>query len=116
MRCIEFEGPVVETLRQMLEFWDGSGMPRGLAGDDILRSSRVVAVTNAFVGLVSARSYREGMEFDAAVDILLEESGRQFDRKVVSALMNHLDNKGGREKWAHYRERPPDTPTDESGV
>ncbi len=109
---IEFEGPVVETLRQMLEFWDGSGMPRGLASEDILRSSRVVAVANSFVGLGSARAYRAGMAFDAAIDILLEESGRQFDRRVVSALMNHLDNKGGREKWAHYRERPPGAPAD----
>ena len=105
---IEFEGPVVETLRQMLEAWDGSGMPRGLAGDDILRSSRIVAVANSFVGLVSARAYREGMAFDTAVDILLEESGSKFDRRVVSALMNHLANKGGRERWAHYRERPGD--------
>jgi response regulator RpfG family c-di-GMP phosphodiesterase len=107
---IEFEGPVVETLRQMLETWDGSGMPRGLAGEDILRSSRIVAVANSFVGLVSARAYREGMEFDKAIDILLEESGGKFDRRVVSALMNHVDNKGGRERWAQYRERPSDAP------
>ncbi len=109
---IEFEGPVVETLRQMLESWDGTGMPRGLTGEDILRSSRIVAVANAFVGLVSARAYREGMEFDKAIDILLEESGAKFDRRVVSALMNHLDNKGGRMNWAHYRERPSDAPED----
>ena len=110
---IEFEGPVVETLGQMLETWDGAGMPRGLAGEDTLRSSRISAVTNAFVGLVSARAYREGIAFDKVVDILLEESGSKFDRRAVSALMNHLDNKGGREHWAHYRERPSDTPGDD---
>jgi PAS domain S-box-containing protein len=102
IKDIEFDGPVEGTIRQIQECFDGSGGPEGLSGDDILVTARVVAVANAFVGMVSARSWRPGMNFDKAVDILLSEVGKSFDRRVVSALANHLDNSGGREKWRSY--------------
>src|SRR5207302_2662956 len=53
---IEFDGPVVETLRQMQERFDGEG-PRGLKGDAILLTARIVAVANAFVAMASPRAY-----------------------------------------------------------
>lgn len=97
---IEFDGPVVETLRQLQEHWDGSGGPRGLAGEAILVTAQAVAVANAFVAMVSARAYRPGIGFDKAVDNLLAQIGTVFDRRVVAALVNHLDNHGGRQRWA----------------
>lgn len=106
---VNFEGPLAETLRQMLEHWDGSGIPRGLTGDAILPGARIVAVANAFVGLVSARAYRDGLDFNPAIDELLKEAGRKYDRGVVAALINHLDNKGGRRRWAHFRRQPEGT-------
>lgn len=102
---VEFDGPVVDTIRQMQERWDGSG-PRGMAGEDIEVCARIVAVANAFVGMVSARAYRDAMSFNRACAILQEEAGSHYDRRPVSALINYLDNRGGRDKWSHYGERP----------
>lgn len=103
---IEFDGPVVETLRQLQECWDGSGYPRGLAGDQIVVTARVCAVANAFVGMVSARAWRGGLDFDQAATNLLSGVGKAFDRGVVAALVNYLDNRGGRDQWASYGEPP----------
>lgn len=103
---VDFDGPVEETIRQIQEHWDGGGQPRGLSGDQILPTARVVAVANAFVALVSARAYRTGMSFDKAAEILLSEAGRTFDRRPVMALLNDLDNLGGRERWANFGELP----------
>lgn len=99
---IEFDGPIAETIRQLQENFDGSGMPGGLAGEEILLTARVVSVANAFVAMVSARAYRPGMEFDRAIGIMLEESGKAFDRRAVSALVNYLENRGGRDEWQSY--------------
>ncbi|MFZ0693489.1 MAG: HD domain-containing phosphohydrolase [Alphaproteobacteria bacterium] len=99
---IEFDGPVVETLRQLQEHWDGSGGPNGLKGENILLTARVVAVANAFVAMVSPRAYRPGVEFDRAVETLLSQVGRAFDRRVVAALVNYLDSRGGRQRWADF--------------
>ncbi|MBT5812068.1 MAG: PAS domain-containing protein [Rhodospirillaceae bacterium] len=106
---IEFDGPVAETLRQLQEHFDGSGGPRGLSGDDILATARVVAVANTFVGMVSARAYRPGMDFDKAIQILFNEAGAAYDRRAVSALTNYVDNRGGLAEWRSFSEPPDET-------
>jgi PAS domain S-box-containing protein len=102
---VEFDGPVVEILRHMQERWDGSG-PQGVAGEDIQLGARIVAVANAFVGMVSARAYRAAMPIEDACNTLMEQAGTVFDRRPVSALTNYVDNRGGREQWASFGEPP----------
>lgn len=105
LKDVTFEGPVVPTIRDMGETWDGKG-PLGKEGEDILQTARILAVANAFVGMVSARAYRDAMTFEKVSDILLSETGSKFDRRAVSALINFLENRDGKTKWAHYREKP----------
>ncbi|MFN4281278.1 MAG: HD-GYP domain-containing protein [Alphaproteobacteria bacterium] len=102
LQGVDFGGPVVETLRQLSEHWDGSGQPRGLKGEEILAEARVVAVANAFVALASPRAYRAGIELDDAVAKLREQAGTVFDRRAVAALENSLENRGGRDAWADF--------------
>lgn len=99
LRHVDFDGPVVEALQQAQEHWDGSG-PQGLAGEDILISARIVAVANAFIGMVSPRSYRPAMVVEAALSMLLEAADKHYDRRVVLALANYMENQGGREMLA----------------
>ena len=103
---IEFDGPVVEALRQLQERWDGSGGPKGLKGEEIVLAARIVAVANAFVAMVSPRAYRPGVGFDQATETLLTQAGKVFDRRVVSALVNYLDNRGGRQRWGDFARGP----------
>lgn len=91
---IEFEGPVADTLRQARAKWDGSGEPAGLAGDAILVTARIVAVANAFVAMTSARAHRAGMPVDSALTELMQSAGKAFDRRVVAALANLVENRG----------------------
>jgi len=99
---VKFDLPVAETLRQLQEHWDGTGYPRGLSGTAIHEAARIITVANAFVGMVSPRAYRSALDFDKATSILMEDAGTRYDRKPVSALINYLDNRGGREKWQHF--------------
>ena len=102
---VEFDGPVVATIRQAQERWAGDG-PQGVAGEDIEISARILAVANTFVGMVSARAYRDPLTFERACSILQENTGSAFDRRPVSALVNILDNRGGNERWAPYSAMP----------
>ncbi len=104
---VEFDGPVVATLRQLQERWDGSGGPAGLAGENILITARVVAVANAFVAMVSDRAFRAGIGLDDAASRLMGEAGRAFDRRAIAALVNRLDNRGGRSEWAGFHSAAP---------
>jgi PAS domain S-box-containing protein len=100
LQSIEFDGPVVETLRQAQERWDGSGQPKGLKGEEILLTARIIAVANALVGMISDRAFRQAMSIDQASEILFKETGKAYDRRVVAALVNYLDNRDGRAQIA----------------
>ena len=97
---VEFSGPVVESLRQAQEHVDGSGGPRGLKQDEILVTARIIAVANAYVGMVSPRAHRPSLSTDEATATLMAAAGSAYDRRVVAALVNYLDNKGGRDAFA----------------
>jgi HD-GYP domain-containing protein (c-di-GMP phosphodiesterase class II) len=95
LQDIEFDGPVVETLRQAQARWDGTGAPP-IAGEQILVTARVIGVANALVGMTSDRAFRSAIGIDEAIESLLKESGKGFDRRVVAALVSYVDNHGGR--------------------
>jgi PAS domain S-box-containing protein len=99
LRGIEFDGPVVETLQQAQTNYDGSGNPP-LKGDEIVVTARIISVANAFIGMISDRAFRQALSIDAAIDALMKGMGKAFDRRVVAALINYLDNHGGREALA----------------
>jgi len=90
LSVVQFPGPVVQTLRQVHEAVDGSGMPEGRKGDDILITARVCAVANAYIALISSRSHRAGLDFNAALEQLQKQAGASFDKKVVDALGRYL--------------------------
>ena len=104
---VEFEGPVVETIRQFGETWDGRG-PLGLKEEEVIISARILAVANAFVGMASTRAYRKAMPFEKAADILMGDAGTRYDRRAVTALLNFLENRDGMTRWAHFRDTPPE--------
>lgn len=73
------------------EKWNGSGYPIGIAGEDIPLSARIMAVADVFDALVSKRSYKEGMPFEKAMNIIHEGAGSHFDADVVRAFEDAED-------------------------
>ena len=73
------------------ERWDGRGYPRGLAGEDIPLSARIMAVADVFDALVSKRSYKNSFPFEKAMGIIREESGTHFDPLVAKAFLDAED-------------------------
>jgi putative nucleotidyltransferase with HDIG domain len=68
------------------EKWDGSGYPRGLAGEAIPLAARIFAVADVFDALCSERPYKRPMDFDSAMAILEAGSGSHFDPRVLAAF------------------------------
>ena len=73
------------------ERWDGTGYPKGLAGEEIPLSARIMAVADVFDALVSRRSYKEPFPFEKAMDIIREGAGTQFDPVVTAAFLEAED-------------------------
>lgn len=73
------------------EKWDGSGYPRGLAGEDIPLSGRILAIVDVYDALISHRPYKPSFRHEAAVKTIIEDAGTHFDPTLVDLSLNVLD-------------------------
>lgn len=80
--------PAAELVLNHQEHYDGSGYPRGLAGEAIPRDARIFAVADTLDAMTSDRPYRRRMTFAEARKEIIRQSGRQFDPKVVEAFLS----------------------------
>jgi putative two-component system response regulator len=69
------------------EKWDGSGYPRGLAGQRIPLFGRICAVADVFDALTTNRRYRDALSNEAVFDFLAGQRGKQFDPEVLDAFL-----------------------------
>jgi putative nucleotidyltransferase with HDIG domain len=79
--------PVIPIVRSHHERWDGKGYPDALAGEDIPRLARIVAVADTFDAMTSDRPYRKGMVPQVAFAEVEKQSGKQFDPECAAALL-----------------------------
>ncbi len=69
------------------EKWDGSGYPAGLKRRDIPLLGRLMAIADVYDALVSVRPYKKAFSHEEAVQIILKETGTQFDPILVTLFM-----------------------------
>jgi HD-GYP domain-containing protein (c-di-GMP phosphodiesterase class II) len=79
--------PVVPIILYHHEKFDGTGYPEGLKGKQIPLGSRIMAVVDAFIAMVSKQAYRERISVQEALSEIKRYSGTQFDPNVVDAFV-----------------------------
>lgn len=73
------------------EKWDGSGYPKGLAGDDIPIAGRIVAVADVFDALTSKRPYKEAWPLDKTLAFMRSQSGIHFDPALLPLVEENIE-------------------------
>jgi|GEM_PF-273805 len=81
------------------EWWDGSGYPRKLKGDEIPLPARIFAIVDVWDALLSDRPYRKAWKKAEVIKYINELSGKQFDPQVVHAFMKLIEVKS---KSTHF--------------
>lgn len=84
---------ISEIILSHQECFDGSGYPRGLKGEEIPLFARIIGVADAYHAMTIDRPYRKAMEKAEALSELLKYKGKQFDPKIVDALIKGLKKK-----------------------
>ena len=74
---------VVEIIKHHHEHYSGNGYPDGLKGEEIPLGSRIIAIADAFDGMLSNRAYRPALTMQQACDIIQENKNEQFDAKLI---------------------------------
>ena len=76
---------ILPGVRNHHESWDGSGYPDGLAGTEIPRQARILAVADSYDAMTSDRPYRNGMPLERLQSIFADGRGTQWDPEVIDA-------------------------------
>jgi putative two-component system response regulator len=86
-----FLAPAGEIIRAMRERFDGSGYPRGLAGDAIPAGARVLAVADAYDTMLEPRGHREPLTPAEAAQEIADGRGSQFDPAIADLLLSRIE-------------------------
>lgn len=78
---------IVEVITYHHEKIDGSGYPEGLTGDQIPIGAKILAVADFFDAVTSDRHYRNALQLDEALSLLIEKRGIHYDEMVVDAFI-----------------------------
>ncbi|MDF2904914.1 MAG: hypothetical protein K0R34_235 [Herbinix sp.] len=73
------------------ENYDGSGYPRGLKGNEIHLSSRIVALVDVFDALATKRVYKEKWPPKEITDYIHSQCGIKFDPNIVEIFFAHIE-------------------------
>ncbi len=87
VRKIPFLRDASEIVYAHQESFDGSGYPRGLAGEDIPLGARIFAIADTLDAMTSDRPYRKGRSFEDASAEIARCAGRQFDPVLVQVFL-----------------------------
>jgi PAS domain S-box-containing protein len=88
---IPYLRPSVDIPYSHHEWWNGSGYPRGLKGEDIPLSARIFAIIDVWDALLSDRPYRKAWDEKTVLKYINDLKGKQFDPLVVETFQKMLE-------------------------
>ena len=96
---IPFLRDAAEIVLAHQEFFNGTGYPRGLKGEQIPLGARIFTIADSLDAMISDRPYRKALPMSHARDEIQRCSGTQFDPKVVEVFMSIPE-----QHWLELRE------------
>jgi response regulator RpfG family c-di-GMP phosphodiesterase len=85
---ISFLSGAAQIVLAHQESYDGTGYPRGLAGNQIPMGARIFSVADTLDAMTSDRPYRKALSSQDAREEIVRCSGSQFDPDVVQAFLS----------------------------
>ena len=83
---VSFPYPVAPIVRSHHEKWDGTGYPDGIREEEIPVGARILAAVDFMDAMTSDRQYRKAVPAEEALRMMMSQSGKHFDPKVVEVL------------------------------
>jgi putative nucleotidyltransferase with HDIG domain len=88
LQHIPFLEPALDVVLSHQERFDGTGYPRGLAGEKIPLGARIFAVVDTFDAMTSDRPYRRALTIEESREEIRRCTGTQFDPRVAAAFLS----------------------------
>jgi putative nucleotidyltransferase with HDIG domain len=84
---------ISQAIRHHHEWWDGTGYPDGVAGEEIPLDARIISIADAFDAMSCDRPYRHALRRDVVIAEFRRYAGIQFDPTVARAFLAILEER-----------------------
>jgi len=91
LKPISYLQPALDIPYCHHEWWDGSGYPRGLKGEQIPLAARLFAIIDVWDALRSDRPYRSAWSEKKSLEYIKSQAGTHFDPDVVQAFLELIE-------------------------
>ncbi len=91
---LAFSPSITSAIRHHHEWWNGSGYPDGLSGEEIPLLARIISLADSYDAMASDRPYRQGFSLKKVEGEIAKNAGIQFDPNIVSSFSRHFNNGG----------------------
>lgn len=85
---VKLDWPIANIILQHHERMDGTGYPSGLRGEEIMEEARIIAVADTLDAMANHRPYRAALGKEAALEEILQGSGKRYDKRVAEACIS----------------------------
>jgi HD-GYP domain-containing protein (c-di-GMP phosphodiesterase class II) len=92
IRALPDLAPIAEAILSHHEWWDGSGYPRGLEGEAIPLTARIIALVEAYDAMTHAHPPKSAMTREEAIEQLRRGAGSQFDPYLVEEFIQMIED------------------------
>ncbi len=92
LASVDFPWPEIRGVYEHHERLDGAGYPRGLCGDEISISGRIIAVADVVNSMISHRPYRRARPLEECLNELNSNRGTGYDPRVVDAALVAIES------------------------
>jgi len=87
LQAANFPSAVSLAVLEHQERNDGTGYPRKQAGDQISLYGKILAVISSYCAAIEKRPFKSGKDAHAGIMDILKSMGKQYDEKIVRALI-----------------------------
>ena len=93
LKGIGFLKKEISSIKHHHEWWDGSGYPSGLKGENIPLAARIVNIADSYDAMISRRSYGGVLSRSKAILEFKKGAGIQFDPKLAKIFIALIKEK-----------------------
>lgn len=94
LKPIDFPWPVAQIVHQHHERMDGTGYPKGITGEAIMKEARIIAVADVVEAMASHRPYRPALGVERAISEIKNAKTGIYDPEVVAACLMLFNARG----------------------